>query len=113
MQFTHLLGVDISKSKIDLALSQNKSNTSMVTNQFSNHLKDYKKMLSWLQKQGVTLDHLLVCMENTGIYHRALVSFLQEQKVFTWVENLVAIKWSLGLQRGKTDKMDAERGIVN
>ena len=109
MQFIHLLGIDISKSKIDISLSQNKANASMITSQFSNHVKGYKSMLSWLQEQGVALDHLLICMENTGIYHRSFVNFLQEKKVFVWVENPVAIKWSLGLQRGKTDIMDARR----
>jgi transposase len=48
-------------------------------------------------------------MGNTGIYHRSLANFLQEKKVFVWIENPVAIKWSLGVQRGKTDKMDARR----
>lgn len=109
MQFNHLLGIDISKSKIDLALSENKANVPMSINQFGNHLKGYKKMLGWLKEQGVALDQLLVCMENTGIYHRSLVDFLQEKKVFAWVENPVAIKWSMGLQRGKTDQMDAQR----
>ena len=66
-------------------------------------------MLTWLRKQEITLDHLLVCMGNTGIYPRALVDFLQRKHVFVWVENPVAIKWSLGLQRGKTDQIDSQR----
>ncbi|ACE06679.1 hypothetical protein Aasi_1379 [Candidatus Amoebophilus asiaticus 5a2] len=109
MQFTYLLGIDISKSKIDLALSENKAGASLTLKEFSNHLKGYKKMLEWLCEKKVDLDKLLVCMENTGIYHHLLVNYLQSQKVFCWVENPVAIKWSMGLQRGKTDKIDAQR----
>lgn len=109
MQFTYLLGIDISKVTIDLALSENKANASIAIKQFANHLKGYKKMLCWLKEHHVSLDYLLVCMENTGIYHRALVDFLQSQKIFCWVENPVAIKWSSGLVRGKTDIMDAQR----
>lgn len=109
MQFTQLLGVDIAKNKIDVALSQNKANAPMVNHQFANSLGGYKKMLIWLKKQGIAFDNLLVCMENTGIYHRPLVDFLQKEKVFAWVENPVTIKWSLGLARGKTDKMDAQK----
>ena len=109
MQFNYVLGIDIAKSKIDLALSENKANAAMKINQFGNHLKGYKKMLAWLKEQAIALDQLLVCMENTGIYHRALVEFLEEKKIFAWVENPIAIKWSLGLLRGKTDKMDAQR----
>lgn len=109
MQFTYILGIDISKSKIDIALSANKVGATITIKEFSNHVKGYKNMFAWLCQQQVELEHLLVCMENTGIYHRSLVDYLQSQKVFCWVENPVAIKWSMGLQRGKTDKMDAER----
>ena len=109
MQFTHLLGGDISKKTIDVALSLNQSNASMLSHQFSNNLGGYKKMLTWLRKEEVSFDKLLVCMENTGVYHRPLVSFLQRKQAFVWVEHPVAIKWSMGLQRGKTDKLDAQR----
>ena len=48
-------------------------------------------------------------MENTGIYHRPLVAFLQRKQAFVWVEHPVTIKWSMGLQRGETDNLDAQR----
>jgi transposase len=108
-QFTHILGIDISKKTIDLALSQNKANAPMINQQFNNNLGGYKKMSAWLRKQEIALEGLLICMENTGIYHRSLVDFSQRKKVFVWVENPVAIKWSMGLQRGKTDELDAKR----
>jgi transposase len=109
MLFTHILGIDIAKKHIDLALSQNKANDPIINHRFTNNLGGYKKIVIWLRKQGIELDKLLVCMENTGIYHRPLVDFLQRKKVFAWVENPVAIKWSSGLVRGKTDQMDAQR----
>jgi transposase len=109
MQYTHILGVDISKKTIDIALSQNKANASMLSHQFPNNLGGYKKTVTWLREQGITLEQLFFCMENTGIYHRSLVDFLQRKKAFVWVENPFAIKWSMGLQRGKTDQMDSQR----
>ena len=48
-------------------------------------------------------------MENTGIYHRLLVQYLQSQKGYVWVETPVQIKWSGGIQRGKSDVVDCER----
>lgn len=66
-------------------------------------------MLIWLREEGISFDKLLVCMENTGIYHRPLVEFLERKQAFVWVEHAVTIKWSMGLQRGKTDKIDAQR----
>lgn len=109
MQYTHLLGVDISKKTIDISLSANQGNANNLRYQFSNNLGGYKKMLIWLRKEEIAFDKLLVCMENTGIYHRPLVEFLQRKKAFVWVENPVAIKWSMGLQRGETDQIDAQR----
>jgi len=109
MQFTHILGIDISKDTIDLALSQNKANTNIVNSKFSNNLKGYKALLKWFKNQEVKTDQLLICLENTGIYHRPLTAFLFSEQAFVWVENALEIKWSIGLQRGKNDQIDAQR----
>ncbi|NEJ83225.1 transposase, partial [Rhizobium leguminosarum] len=109
MQFTHILGIDISKDTIDLALSQNKANTNIVNSKFSNNLKGYKALLKWFKNQGVKTEQLLICLENTGIYHRPLTAFLLSEQAFVWVENALEIKWSIGLQRGKNDQIDAQR----
>lgn len=109
MKFTHMLGIDISKDTLDLALMQNKANSSITNNKFSNNLKGYKALLAWLKEQHIALDQVLICLETTGIYHRCLVAFLQNYQAFVWVENAVTIKWSSALQRGKTDKIDAQR----
>jgi transposase len=109
MQYNYILGIDVSKKTIDAALSQNKANANMIINKFTNDLKGYQRLLVWLKKQGIQIDQVLICLENTGIYHRSLVTFLQNHQAFVWVENAVAIKWSGGLQRGKTDQVDAQR----
>jgi len=57
----------------------------------------------------VDIKRTLFCLENTGLYHVIVVQVLQEADAFVWVENAVQIKWSGGIQRGKTDKVDAER----
>jgi len=85
MQFTNILGIDISKRTIDVALSENKVNSPMINHQFSNNLKGFREFLSWLKQQKTSPKELLVCMENTGVYHRCLVVFLQSKEIFTWV----------------------------
>jgi len=55
------------------------------------------------------IGQVLICLENTGIYHRPLTAFLLTQQAFVWVENAVEIRWSIGLQRGKNDQIDAQR----
>jgi transposase len=48
-------------------------------------------------------------MEHTGIYNNHLLSALQSLKANIWLENPTHIKYSLGLQRGKNDCLDAKR----
>lgn len=57
----------------------------------------------------VDLKNALFCLEYTGVYKHILGEFLSSKKYDIWVENPVAIKSSLGLQRGKNDKIAAKR----
>lgn len=81
----------------------------MVNTKFTNNLKGYKALLAWIKEQKVARGQMLVCLENTGLYHRALVAFLQNKQAFVWLENAVVIKWSMGLTRGKSDLIDCQR----
>jgi transposase len=109
MNFNHIIGVDISKKTFDVALCQHTTKDSMAHHSFTNNSKGYKQLTAWLKKENIALNQILICLENTGLYHRALVAFLQAHQAFVWVENAVEIKWSMGLQRGKTDTVDAQR----
>ena len=51
-------------------------------------------------------------MEHTGIYNNPLLALLPTLSASIWVERAVHIKQSLGLSRGKTDKVDAKRIAV-
>jgi len=51
----------------------------------------------------------LFCLEHTGIYSKNLVTSLQRAKSSFWIESSLQIKLSLGLQRGKNDKIDSLR----
>jgi transposase len=48
-------------------------------------------------------------MEFTGLYNRMLLNFLEQTGAVIWVEMASHIKNSLGLQRDKSDKLDAKR----
>jgi transposase len=48
-------------------------------------------------------------MEHTGLYNRSILSFLRQHTCAIWVEMAQHIQHSLGLQRGKSDKVDAGR----
>jgi transposase len=109
MQYTHILGIDVSKATFDLALSQNKAHATITHKKFNNNTKGFGSLITWLNQLKVDTQQMLICLENTGIYGRCLVSFLQGKKAFVWVVNPVEIKRSIGLVRGKNDQVDAQR----
>jgi len=49
------------------------------------------------------------CMEHTGIYNAHLLDFLHKLRFPIWLESSLQIKKAGGLQRGKTDSIDAQR----
>lgn len=55
------------------------------------------------------LDHMLFCVEHTGIYMTILCRELFKQQAIVCPENPLQIKNSLGMQRGKNDRIDAAR----
>jgi len=112
-EFTNFVGTDVSKNTLDTVCIFNKEIDNSQHQQYSNDEKGIKKILSYVKKQkGVTLDNTLFCFEHTGIYGRKLAMILIENKCHVWIEMPVAILRSMGLQRGKSDKVDAKRIAV-
>jgi transposase len=58
---------------------------------------------------GATVDDTIFCMEHTGIYNLPLVKWLQSIQGKMWLESGVHIRKTLGLVRGKNDKVDCAR----
>lgn len=52
-------------------------------------------------------EQTLFCMEYTGIYNTALVTYLSDAKALVWVEMAIKIKKAEGFARGNNDKSDA------
>ncbi|MGQ7944601.1 IS110 family transposase [Flavobacterium sp. WC2509] len=102
------VGVDISKSKLDVVLL--KKEEPNVINHFivENNLKGVKEILKNLTKQKIDLTAVLFCCENTGVYTFPLSSCLSESNLDFWVVPAIEIKRSKGISRGKNDKADAK-----
>nr|WP_317171310.1 transposase [Spirosoma utsteinense] len=66
-------------------------------------LAQFKALPGWNPKRAV------FCMEHTGIYNAHLLDLLDQQKLVIWLESSLQIKQAGGMQRGKTDKIDAQR----
>jgi transposase len=83
------------------------SRGSVVVNNTPEGMKELRR---WLKQQGVRFNETTkVVLENTGMYHRLLVSQAKKWGLHYCVDNAARIKWSLGITRGKDDKVDAQR----
>jgi transposase len=104
-----VLGVDVSKDSLDACLIR-PSDGQLLEARFHNNLSGFRRLKGWCKQQGCDCDeHTLCCMEHTGLYTRQLVHYLLSRQVLVWLEGSLQIKRSLGLLRGKSDKIDARR----
>jgi transposase len=104
MKVSHIIGADLSKKSIDFASHQLKTHLKV-----ENNCSGFQELIKWLKNQQIDVSNVMVVMEHTGLYSYHLEQFLHQNAVsFTKVSGL-AIKRSMGLVRGKTDKQDAKR----
>jgi transposase len=109
MEFKNFVGIDISKGTFDLALIKNNDAENIISAIFSNKPEGIVKLEEFLKKNGIAKQETIFCMEHTGIYCRFLSLYLTENQYNVWLEMPVQIIKSLGIQRGKNDKIDARR----
>lgn len=104
MKFKSFIGIDVSKSTLDVYLRNGGFHAV-----FSNNVDGFETMLEWIMEiSGKVLhDELLAGFENTGIYSENLISYLGRNNIpFTVIPGL-ELKRSMGIKRGKSDKADA------
>ncbi|MBL4655692.1 MAG: IS110 family transposase [Bacteroidia bacterium] len=105
MKFNETAGIDVSKQTIDAVLHVKK-----IHKQFENTPKGFKTFIKWAEKNtGLSIDQILICFEHTGLYSLPLAAFLSEQQINFCMVAALEIKRSLGIVRGKNDKIDAKR----
>jgi transposase len=104
MKIQHIIGADLSKKSIDL-----------VCHLLNNHLRidnsitGFKDLLQWMWQQKINPSETMIVMEHTGLYSYCFEKFLHQHQIAFCKVNALAIKRSLGIVRGKTDKLDAAR----
>jgi transposase len=103
----YFVGIDVSKATLDVTVCNLKKES--FYSKFTNNNKGHKQLLSWLKANNVDVMETVFCMENTGLYSRGLSLFLTGRSVKVWVVMPITIKRSIGLQRGKNDKVDSFR----
>ena len=102
---THILGIDVSKAKLDVALRRpdGKWRCKVVENTSAG----FGVLRDWLASHGVSQVH--VCLEATGTYWEAVAEYLADAGHTVSVVNPAQIKafGGAGLTRSKTDRVDA------
>ena len=109
MDFCYFIGIDIAKDTLDWAVYTQQHGILLSTHT-NNTLKGIKEALTQLKAlPGWNSTQAVYCMEHTGIYNTHLLGVLYESKFSIWLESSLQIKQAGGMQRGKTDKIDAQR----
>ncbi|AZQ43795.1 IS110 family RNA-guided transposase [Nonlabens ponticola] len=98
-----IIGIDISAQTLDICIREQRCDQFFV---IKNKVGAIKKFLVPLVSKD---RNILLGMENTGRYNYNLYEVLRTLELKTFVIYPFHLKKSLGLVRGKNDKVDAER----
>ncbi|UPQ80505.1 IS110 family transposase [Flavobacterium azooxidireducens] len=95
-----IIGIDISKKTLDICIKDEKVSYFTIENKVQN-IKRFFKMYS--------TNFPIVAMENTGKYNWNLLQVLESHNFKVYIISPLHLKKSMGLTRGKNDKVDALR----
>jgi transposase len=107
MNYKWFVGIDVSKKTIDVTLFLKDQGVKSPHKQFCNDKKGFQAIIRWVEKQNVDLKTVLFCMEHTGVYSLDLALFFEQGHFVYSMVSPLHIKRSLGLVRGKNDKVDS------
>lgn len=99
-----IVGIDVSKDKLDFCILDPQTHQVLTKGVLSNTRKDITK---WL-KDFSCIDFIFA-LEHTGHYGAMFASLLSERDYDYYMITPYDLKRSLGIQRGKTDAVDAYR----
>jgi transposase len=99
-----IIGVDVSKLTLDVCLHDAKQHK-----RFKNDEEGFEKLFLWILKEtGLPDEDIAFCFEHTGLYSMPLSFFLHQRQICFYFVSGLMVKRSLGLVRGKNDKVDAK-----
>lgn len=108
MQFLHYVGIDVSKDTLDAAIYPC-ADTHEDCFHFENSAAGMRSFTKWLKGRKVNPKKTLFCAEFTGVYANSLIDFAAKKELFLGMIPSLEIKRSLGIARGKNDRIDSLR----
>lgn len=107
MNYSFYIGIGISKKTLDFAVRDQKQH--LLHCKVDNSPIGFEQFKVQCMIKEIDLQKSLICCEHTGIYSRNILTLAIQDNLSLWLESSLRIKRSLGLQRGKNDKIDALR----
>ena len=108
MNYSHFVGIDVSKMTFDASILDSGEQESG-HRRFRNDAAGIQEMLDWTASFNIDINQTLFCAENMGCYVHLLSVTSLEKKFRLALASPLDIKKSMGLQRGKSDRIDARR----
>lgn len=111
MEKKWFIGIDVSKKTLDVVLyvSNKKHSDESNYTKVSNNEEGYLSLLAWMKERKLTRSNTVILFEDTGFYSFDLSLFLESRSMDYCRLTPLHLKRSLGLVRGKNDRVDAER----
>jgi transposase len=108
MKLHNFIGIDVGKSNFAFTLLRQEEpiDYGTVANNKAAIKGWYERIKQQFRAGG---KNTLFCVEHTGVYSEELIAELSKRKSQIWVESALQIKRTLGLVRGKSDKIDSLR----
>lgn len=106
MKRNWFIGIDISKRTLDVVIYDQENKKAKTYFKVPNDTKGFIKLIKLLKAEKIDFNSTFICMEYCGIYGLEIGLFLENKISFCFCSPL-HIKRSLGLTRGKNDKLDA------
>ena len=100
----HFIGADIAKRTIDLVIHGLKGHL-----RIENNPNGINQILAWFKANRIPPAQAIVVMEHTGLYSYSFEKFLFEKGIQFFKVSSLDIKLSIGVTRGKSDRIDAAR----
>ena len=106
--YRFFVGIDLSKTYFDASIVGTDGKR-LAHKRLENTPESFPALLDWVASTTRSETAPLFCLEHTGAYGRRLCHFLQDRRQLLWIESPLQIKRSLGILRGKNDRIDSLR----
>jgi len=99
-----ILGVDVSKLTLDISCAERRLHLKI-----ENEAKGFTELKKWCKTNKINLSETLIIMEFTGGYEYRFIQYCESISLAYCRISGLEIKRSMGMTRGKSDKVDSFR----